>query len=553
MNRTIIILSFSLCTLVGQNSTWDVIQDSIWTPNCISCHDHGMYFAEQSGLILAEDVAYEELINVIPHNQFAAGDGLLLVGTDGIASIYNSFLWEKINAQDFEHFYEDHPEYGSIMPLGVDFLTNGQLEFIRQWIIAGVPDTGVVSDISLLEDTSRFTLPEFEALPPPETGLQLHLGPFEVEPQFERELFYFTELDTTDPVYVNKVEIAMAPGSHHFILYTYDDDLFNSGGSLPPTGVYRDIRNTDGSVNQSTLMYMLFQKFITGTQIRFFQYIFPEGIALKFYPEYGIEMNSHYVNYSDEIITGEVYTNIHTIDSTTVDHVADYLMLNVDDFELPPWDTTTVNEIFWFPDAGEQEMIIFQLQSHAHKKNISFKVYRRSEIDPDYRELIYLALDWEHPPIIDYNPPLIFSSFDGLELEATYYNDTDETTTFGLLSTDEMMILFGLYYIDEQLDAKYINELNPEVFSVEPNYPNPFNPVTTLRYELPENALVNITIYDIMGRQVSTLVSSQQTAGYKSVQWYATNDKGAPVSAGLYLYTIEAGQYRQTKKMVFLK
>jgi len=77
--------------------------------------------------------------------------------------------------------------------------------------------------------------------------------------------------------------------------------------------------------------------------------------------------------------------------------------------------------------------------------------------------------------------------------------------------------------------------------------------VTTLRYELPENALVNITIYDIMGRQVSTLVNSQQTAGYKSVQWYATNDKGVPVSAGLYLYTIVAGQYRQTKKMVFLK
>jgi len=126
---------------------------------------------------------------------------------------------------------------------------------------------------------------------------------------------------------------------------------------------------------------------------------------------------------------------------------------------------------------------------------------------------------------------MVFHEGDGLELEATFYNDTDETTTFGLLSTDEMMILFGLYYIDEQLDTKYINELNPEVFSVEPNYPNPFNPVTTLRYELPENALVNITIYDIMGRQVSTLVSSQQTAGHKSVQWYATNDKGAPVSA----------------------
>ena len=85
------------------------------------------------------------------------------------------------------------------------------------------------------------------------------------------------------------------------------------------------------------------------------------------------------------------------------------------------------------------------------------------------------------------------------------------------------------------------------------NYPNPFNPVTHLRYNLPEDALVNITIYDMMGRQVSTLVSSHQTAGFKSVVWNADNDKGTSVSAGLYLYTIEAGQYRQTKKMVLLK
>ena len=93
----------------------------------------------------------------------------------------------------------------------------------------------------------------------------------------------------------------------------------------------------------------------------------------------------------------------------------------------------------------------------------------------------------------------------------------------------------------------------PASFPILYNYPNPFNPVTHLRYNLPEDALVNITIYDMMGRQVSTLVSSQQTAGFKSVVWNATNDKGTSVSAGLYLYTIEAGQYRQTKKMVLLK
>ena len=85
------------------------------------------------------------------------------------------------------------------------------------------------------------------------------------------------------------------------------------------------------------------------------------------------------------------------------------------------------------------------------------------------------------------------------------------------------------------------------------NYPNPFNPITTLEYDLPEDAVVNITIYDMMGRVVNTLVNGSQTAGYKSIQWDATNNLGDPVSAGLYIYTIQAGEFRQTKKMVLLK
>ena len=93
----------------------------------------------------------------------------------------------------------------------------------------------------------------------------------------------------------------------------------------------------------------------------------------------------------------------------------------------------------------------------------------------------------------------------------------------------------------------------PLQYVLHQNYPNPFNPTTQIKYDLPEDAMVNVTIYDMMGRLVSNLVSSQQNAGYKSLQWNATNDAGSPVSAGLYLYTIQAGEFRQTKKMVLLK
>ena len=98
-----------------------------------------------------------------------------------------------------------------------------------------------------------------------------------------------------------------------------------------------------------------------------------------------------------------------------------------------------------------------------------------------------------------------------------------------------------------------INEFLTDNFKIYQPYPNPFNPVTNIRYDLPEDALVNITIYDMMGRKIITLVSSWQTAGYKTVQWNANNDAGEPVSAGLYLYIIEAEQIRQMRKMVLLK
>ena len=97
------------------------------------------------------------------------------------------------------------------------------------------------------------------------------------------------------------------------------------------------------------------------------------------------------------------------------------------------------------------------------------------------------------------------------------------------------------------------SESIPLQYILHQNYPNPFNPVTSLRYELPIGGMVNVTIHDMMGRVVKTLVNSSQTAGYKSIRWNATNDRNEPVSAGLCLYTIQAGEFRQTRKMVLLK
>lgn len=106
---------------------------------------------------------------------------------------------------------------------------------------------------------------------------------------------------------------------------------------------------------------------------------------------------------------------------------------------------------------------------------------------------------------------------------------------------------------DDSLDIGDIMTTDNQVgipgdFSLAQNYPNPFNPITTIQYELPERSDVQITIYDLLGKTVTTLVSETQDAGFKSVQWDATHQ-----SSGVYLYQIRAGGYVQTRKMVVLK
>ena len=85
------------------------------------------------------------------------------------------------------------------------------------------------------------------------------------------------------------------------------------------------------------------------------------------------------------------------------------------------------------------------------------------------------------------------------------------------------------------------------------NYPNPFNPVTTLRYELPKDSFVDVTVYDMLGNVVKSLVNGKQSYGYKSIQWNALNNQGKPVSAGVYIFSFQSGNFVDSKKMILLK
>jgi polyhydroxybutyrate depolymerase len=94
---------------------------------------------------------------------------------------------------------------------------------------------------------------------------------------------------------------------------------------------------------------------------------------------------------------------------------------------------------------------------------------------------------------------------------------------------------------------------HPTAFALLQNYPNPFNPVTTIRYDLPQESHVHLVIYDILGREVKTIVNSKEQAGYRSVRWDGLNSYGQEVSAGMYFYRLETSDFSKVQKMVLLK
>ncbi|MEK6551963.1 MAG: T9SS type A sorting domain-containing protein, partial [Bacteroidota bacterium] len=96
-------------------------------------------------------------------------------------------------------------------------------------------------------------------------------------------------------------------------------------------------------------------------------------------------------------------------------------------------------------------------------------------------------------------------------------------------------------------------EALPTQFTLFQNFPNPFNPTTIISYTLPEQNIVSLKIYNILGSEVRTLISSEQAPGVYKVEWNGRNNFGSKVASGTYIYRIKTGDFVQSKKMILLK
>jgi flagellar hook assembly protein FlgD len=93
----------------------------------------------------------------------------------------------------------------------------------------------------------------------------------------------------------------------------------------------------------------------------------------------------------------------------------------------------------------------------------------------------------------------------------------------------------------------------PKRYSLSQNYPNPFNPTTQISFELPTSGIVNLTIYDILGKKVRELVNDFKPVGKYQIIWDGKNDDGEAVTSGLYIYKIIMGEYSKSRKMLLLR
>jgi hypothetical protein len=93
----------------------------------------------------------------------------------------------------------------------------------------------------------------------------------------------------------------------------------------------------------------------------------------------------------------------------------------------------------------------------------------------------------------------------------------------------------------------------PKVFALQQNFPNPFNASTTIRYQLPQTAHLRLSIYNILGQEVRAVVDDVQPAGFYAVTWDGTDENRWSVASGIYLYSIQTGEFRAVKKALLLR
>ena len=216
------------------------------------------------------------------------------------------------------------------------------------------------------------------------------------------------------------------------------------------------------------------------------------------------------------------------------------------------------------PRVGEEMAILVSLEDFVELKGYGFSV----SYDPQVLTYVGTRVENSILGAGEFAEGQLVSHKDGLVSLVTY-GDVATEGDLGLSLLFRSLQEIEDSYIDivnaEVRDGNYgLNTLatpvsvriqtRPEAYALRNNFPNPFNPETTLKYDLPEAGDVKLEVYNMLGQVVRTLVNEHQTAGRYAVQWDATNGHGQSMSSGIYFYRVQVeGEFTDVKKMLLLK
>jgi hypothetical protein len=274
---------------------------------------------------------------------------------------------------------------------------------------------------------------DFAPLPKPTQGLQIHVPPFPVPANFEREWYMRMKLGNKEKIYVTAFEAKMRPGTHHFIAYPFENE---NDPNNPPIGIMRDQNLKNGKLNLNSNNNML--GFVLETTAPEYRIDIPAGYAIPFESGATLDFNSHYFNKRKTTIFGEVYMNLETKTKDQIKGELEFFTTdNADILEIPA-NTTKVIEHTEIMDK-KREIVV--LTSHCHKRGKKFDIYLVG--GPNDGKLLYSTNDYQHPEIKYYDKPLVIEKGQGLKSVITYVNETNRDISFGVTSEDEMGIVFA--------------------------------------------------------------------------------------------------------------
>ena len=179
----------------------------------------------------------------------------------------------------------------------------------------------------------------------------------------------------------------------------------------------------------------------------------------------------------------------------------------------------------------ERDGIKLSWSTNFEANNVGFNILRSHTLNGRYAQVNDELIPSSEEKVYDYLDR-------DVQVGETYYYKLEDVSLSGIRTEHE---------------AIKIHVTKPERFELSQNYPNPFNPVTRINYQLPEMTLVTLKVYNLLGREVITLVDDQVEAGYHTAMWNGLDEFGNRVSSGIYYYRLVAGSRVETKKMVLLK